>query len=222
MISVKDNIREVMSFTDRLGSQYRFAVAKALTDTAREAAREDLPQQAERDLDNPTPFTKQGFFFTPARKENLTAVVGAKDRQSTYLHYQVRGGSRRPKRKALRLPSEVELNPFGNMPKGLVAQLIRRAQEGKRATKTQSARFGVSQKVDLFYGDPGDERPPGIYKRVPLPGNRNRLVPIVVFPEQPARYSPRFDFVGAVQRAVRTRFVPNLRRAVALARATAR
>ena len=222
MISVKDNIREVMSFTDRLGSQYRFAVAKALTDTAREAAREELPKQAERDLDSPTPFTKQGFFFTPARKDSLTAVVGAKDRQSTYLHYQVRGGTRRPNRKALRLPSEVELNQFGNMPKGLVAQLIRRAQEGKRATKTQSARFGVSQKVDLFYGDPGDDRPPGIYKRVPLPGNRNRLVPIVVFPEQPARYSPRFDFAGAVQRTVRTRFVLNLRRAVALARATAR
>jgi hypothetical protein len=222
MISVKDNIREVMSFTERLGSQYRFAVAKALTDTAREVAREDLPQQAEKDLDNPTPFTKSGFFFTPARKDSLTAVVGAKDRQSSYLHYQVRGGTRRPKRKALRLPSEVELNQFGNMPRGLVAQLIRRAREGKRATKSQSAKFGVSQKVDLFYGDPGDDRPPGIYKRVPLPGDRNRLVPIVVFPSQPAQYKPRLDFAGAVQRAVRSRFVPNLRRATALARATAR
>lgn len=222
MISVKDNIREVMSFTERLGSQYRFAVAKALTDTAREAARDELPRQLERDLDNPTPFTKSGFFFTPARKDNLTAVVGAKDIQSGYLRYQVRGGTRRPKRKALRLPSEVDLNQFGNMPKGLVSQLIKRAKEGRRATKGQSARFGVSQQVDLFYGDPGDDRPPGIYKRVPLPGNRNRLVPIVVFPEQAAQYRPRLDFEGAVVRTVRTRFAPNLRRAVALARATTR
>lgn len=222
MINVKDNIREVMSFTERLGSQYRFAVAKALTDTAREIAREDLPRQAVKDLDEPTPFTKSGFFFTPARKESLTAVVGAKDKQAGYLHYQVRGGSRRPKRRGLRLPSEVELNQFGNMPRGLVTQLIRRAKQGKRATKSQSVRFGVSQQVDLFYGDPGDDRPPGIYKRVPLPGDRNRLVPIVVFPEQAAQYKPRFDFTGAVQRAVRTRFAENLRRAIALARATAR
>lgn len=221
VVSVKSNIREVLGFTDRLSRQYEFAVASALTDTVKQA-RDAMPRALDQALDQPTAFTKRGFFITPARKDRLVAVVGAKDKQASYLRYQVEGGSRRPTRKALRLPSEVKLDQSGNVPPGLIRQLIARAQANKRATKTQAARFGVSQELDLFYGEPGDGRPAGIYKRVVLGTQRHQLVPIIVFPQRSAQYEPRFDFRGVAGRVVAAAFKPALVKAWARAKATAR
>jgi hypothetical protein len=221
MLDVRDNVRELLSFTDRFSAQFRFAVAKALTDTVLEAQRA-MPGVLDDAFEGgAVPFTRQAFFIEPARKEQLVATLGVKDRQAEYLRYQVHGGVRPPKRKALRLPGDVGLTAQGNLPAGLIAQLVRRARAGKRATRTQSQRFGVSQELDLFYGDPGDGRPPGIYKRVNK-GPRQALVPVVVFPEQSARYEPRLDIGGALARVVRARLEPNIRRAWALAKATAR
>ena len=221
VLSVKDNVRQVLSFTDRLSSQYEFAVASALTETVKQVQRA-MPAELEQSLDSPTPFTKSGFFIKPARKAALTAVVGVKAAQARYLVWQVKGGRRAPTNKALRLPSVVQLNQYGNLPPGVIRQLVARAKAGRRATKTQAARFGVSQELDLFYGEPGDGRPAGIYKRVVISATRHQLVPIVVFPQQPAQYEQRFDFYGAARRIVLARFAPNLRAAWAKAKATAR
>ena len=211
MLSVKSNIDQVLSFTDRLNRNFAFAVAAALTDSVK-AAQAAMPAELEQDLDEPTPFTKAGFYVTPARKDNLVAEIGAKRAQDEYLRYQAEGGVRSPKRRALRLPTAVELNQYGNLPAGTIKQLVARAQAGKRATKGQAKRYGVSRKVELFYGDPKDERPAGIYKRVPIGGGATRLVPLVVFPQQGARYRPRFDFDGAARREVLRTFGPSLQR----------
>lgn len=221
VISVKSNIREVLGFTDRLSKQYEFAVANALTQTAKHV-RDAMPPALEQALDDPTPFTKNGFFITPARKDRLVAVVGAKDKQASYLRYQVDGGTRPPSKTALRLPSQVKLDQYGNVPAGLIRQLVARAQANKRATKTQAARFGVSQELDLFYGEPGDGRPAGIYKRVVLGTQRHQLVPIIVFPKRSAQYERRFDFRGVAGRVVARTFKPELIKAWARAKATAR
>ncbi len=218
--SVKGDIGKALRFNDRLSTQYEFAVAKALTDTAREV-RDAMPAEAAKALDEPTSFTRSGFYFKPARKTQLTAVVGVKDIQARYLIYAVQGGRRAPKRKALRLPADVQLDTHGNMPRGLVRQLVARAKANKRATKTQAARFGVSQELDLFYGEPGDGRPAGVYKRI-VQGDKHTLLPMVVFPKQEANYEKRFDFYGIADAVVRRRFVPNLRRAMAQAKASAR
>lgn len=221
MLSVKSNIDEVLRFTDRFHRQFPFAVASALTASVK-AAQQAMPAELEHDLDDPTPFTKGGFYITPARKDTLVAAVGVKDRQAEYLRYQVEGGARAPKRKALRLPTAVELNQYGNVPAGLIRQLVARAKAGKRATKTQARRFGVSQQVDLFYGEPGDGRPAGIYKRVPISSTVHRLVPLIVFPKRSARYEKRFDFHETARRVVLKTFEPALRSAWARALATAR
>ena len=181
-----------------------------------------MPAQLQQDLDRPTAFTQSGFYVTPARKDKLEAEVGAKDKQAQYLGYQIQGGSRPPARRALRLPSVVQLNEYGNVPAGLIRTLVARAQAGRRATKSQARRFGVSQALELFYGEPGDGRPAGIYKRVVVSATRHQLVPIIVFPRQPATYRARFDFTGAAMRVVDREFEPALERAWALANATAR
>jgi len=221
VFSVKSNVNEVLSYFDRLGSQYEFAVASALTQTVRDISRA-MPAEAEKALDNPTPYTKGGFFFTRADKRKLVAVVGIKDRQAQYMAFQVDGGTRQPTRRALRLPSNIQLNNFGNLPTGAIRQLVARAKAGKRASPGQSKRFGISKGLDLFYGEPGDGRPAGIYQRIVRGPDDQQLVPLVVFPKQPAKYEQRFDFRGIARRQVEQTFEPALRQAWARAKATAR
>lgn len=221
-VNVSSNIDQVLGSTRRIHPQFCFACAKALTDTVR-LVQFGLPAETERTLDRPTDFTKRGFYIQAARKDNLQASVGVKDKQAAYLQYQVEGGKRAPRKVALRLPSVVQLNAHGNVPAGLVRTLIARAKAGKRATKGQARRFGVSQKSELFYGEPGDGRPAGIYKRVVLSATRHQLVPVIVFPKQDAQYTDRrFDFYGFVHRTFEREFEPALGRAWVEALASAK
>lgn len=220
-IDVSSNMRAVLEWTAELGRQLPFAVAKSLTETARDVQL-STPKLLQQELDKPSPFTESGTYLKPARKDNLESEVGFKPRQAGYLWWQVEGGSREPDNKALRLPSVVQLNQYGNVPAGLIRQLIARARAGRRATKRQAERFGVSQQLDLFYGEPGDGRPAGIYKRVAISATKHQLVPIIVFPQQPARYERRLDFYGNSTRVAVRVFEAHLERNWQLALATAR
>lgn len=211
-VSFSSNLREVIGDLQRLHPQFRFAAAVALTRSVK-SVQQGVPAEMSRTLDKPTPFTQGGTYLQAARKDKLEATVGFKDRQASYLVYQVEGGTRAPSRQALRLPAVVQLNEFGNMPMGLVRSLILRAKAGKRATKSQSRRFGVSQELDLFYGEPGDGRPAGIFKRVAVSSTRHQLIPVVVFPKRAARYERRFDFYGFAQRQVDRVFATEMSRA---------
>ena len=222
-LRIDSNIDKVLGETARLHPQWLFAVAKAMSDTVVEIAK-GLPDEANRSFEGgATRFTKQGFEYERATKEKLEAAVAVRPLQAQYLYFQVEGGRRPPRRIAQRLPSVVDLDPQGNIPRGLIRQLIARAKAGKRVTRAQSRKFKVSQEVDLFYGEPGDGRPAGIYKRVVLSATRHQLVPIVVFPKVDAVYRRKpFDFYGySAKRALAT-FEANLDRAWSLALATAR
>jgi hypothetical protein len=223
MLSLKTNLRDVIGWTQRLHSeQIPFATAVALTETVRDV-QSAMPSAVEQAFEGgAVEFTKRGFYITPARKDRLTAVVGAKAKQAEYIYHQVEGGGRAPKNVALRLPSAVDLTAQGNIPAGLIRQLVARAKAGRRATKAQASRFGVSQKASLFYGEPGDGRPAGIYKRVELSTTRHQLLPIVVFPKKTAQYRKRFDFYGISTRISERRFAINFDRAFDRAVATAR
>jgi hypothetical protein len=220
-VGVTSNIGMVLADSRQLQKQARFAVAKALSDTVRDA-QAAMPQAAESSLQRPTQFTKRGFYYERATKERLIAAVGIKPIQAEYLRYQVDGGVRVPRNVALRLPAVVDLTPEGNLPAGTIRTLIQRARAGRRATAKQAKRFGVSSQLDLFYGEPGDGRPAGIYKRVVISKDRHQLVPIVLFPRKSARYTKRFDFHGVAERVVRDRFTDHLEAAWRLALATAR
>lgn len=219
--NVTSNINDVLGYTARIHPQFRFALSLGMNTTMRKG-RDSALSTLDRSIDKPTPFTRGGFFLLPARKDRLSATLGIKDKQAEYMVYQVQGGSRSPKNVALRLPAAAQLNEYGNLPAGLIKQLIARAGKGKRATKSQSKRFGVSQELDLFYGDPGDGRPAGIYKRVVISATRHQLVPLVVFPRRRASYSKRYDFVGSVDEIVRREFPTEARSAWRKAIATSR
>lgn len=229
-MSFTSNAREIIGQLRSVHEQYPFSVAKALTGTAK-ATVVELPGELERSFDKPTDFTKRGFFVTPAHKDNLEAVVGVRDVQAKYLRWQVEGGARAPSRKALRLPTLVQLDASGNMPKGVIKQLIAQAKlstTGKRLTKSQAQRLtgaakrtGVSAALDLFYGDPADGRPAGIYQRVGS-GDASKLVPLVVFPARAANYKRRWDFQTAAGRIALRHFGQQMEDAWRYALATAR
>ena len=212
---VTHNAVEVMNRLNRFSREGRDATAYALTLTSRDL-HQSLPAKLEADLDNPTPFTKRGFYVKGATTSNLTAEVGVMPKQAEYLQYQIVGGSRSPRKVALRLPSDVDLNQYGNLAAGVIKQLVARAKAGKRTTKRLAARTGVGRTSDLFYGDPGDGRPPGIYKRVSM-GKRHKLVPVVVMPKRSATYRRRFDFYGHGRRVAVERWSINVGRAFARA-----
>ena len=70
------------------------------------------------------------------------------------------------------LPAAINRNEFGNIPRGLIAQLVAVANRERKLSRVKARRIAVSSKVELFYGDPEDQGgrryPRGIYKRVSL------------------------------------------------------
>lgn len=178
-----------------IGKQVAFAASKALNATGKKVA-DAMPEEIERAIDKPTPFTRRGVrVLKYADKGRLETTVGFMSAQAKYMAYQIEGGTRPPGPAGLKLPNAIKLNEFGNIPKGVINQLIAVARKEGSLKKATSKRIRLSAKVDLFYGDPTDHGgkvfPRGIYKIV-----NGALIPLVVFPQKPAQYRARFDFAG--------------------------
>jgi hypothetical protein len=229
-IKIEHNIDVVMAKLSGQQKQVSYAAAVALTRTAAQI-KAALPAELERVFDRPTPFTKRGIYLKAARRDNLTAEVGFMDRQAAYLRLQVQGGTRQPTARGIRLPGNVELNAFGNIPRGLTDKLKAAAKDGTLGSAVMR-RLGVSAKdrrkgaapIQLFYGKPAgsrwDKAPVGIYRRVP--GRPGKLIPVIVFEDTPARYTKRLDLerfaAPIVQREFQAQFDRALRDALESAR----
>ena len=229
MIAIKVDTSGLDAIRARLSGmskQVNYAAAVALTATAKKA-QAAMPAAMDRSLDRPTPFTKSSIFVSLANKNNLSATIGFKDRAASYMAKQIAGGTVNPGKAGLRLPASIALNQYGNIPKGLTKQLIAIAKkEGNGLTKRKSRLIKVSNKVELFYGDPedvgGHKFPPGIYKRIDLGANRHQLIPIVIFPRVAAHYKPRFKFQQEVETIVRKEWPEQFNTALQNALRTAR
>lgn len=220
-INLASDLQQLAGWAMALGhNQLPFATSVALNAVAQDAA-DEVGRETARRLDRPTPFTRRAWSVWKSSKAQLTATVYAKDAQARYLRWQVAGGSRAPNKRAQRLPSNIKLNEFGNLPRGEIARLVALAKSGKRLTKARGARLGVSSKLDLFYGDPGNGLPPGIYKRV-VHGTDHKLVPLIVFPRVDAKYTVRLPLERIVRDVVRARFEQRFHQAWAAALRTAR
>lgn len=208
--------------------QTRYATAVALTRTA-SAVKDAMPDAMDRALDRPTAFTKRGLYVTRAKPSHLLAEVGFKDRQASYLKYQIAGGTRQPTARGIKLPGNIQLNSFGNIPKGLIDKLKAAAQSGQ-LSKAIGRKLGAGDRrkgaapIQLFYGKPTGRRwekaPMGIWRRVP--GQPGKLVPVILFEDTPAKYRPRFDFHREAERVVRAEWDRQFAAAFAEAMRTAR
>lgn len=204
-----------------LGKQIPFAASKALNATGKAVA-DAMPAEIEKAIDRPTPFTKKGVaVLSYANKARLETVVGFRRIQAEYMRLQIEGGSSRPPGGRLKLPAAIKLNEFGNIPKGVIAQLVKVARKEQGLKKATSRRVKISAKVDLFYGDPKDQAgkvwPRGIYKAV-----NGALVPLILFPQTTANYKPRFDFHGKAKAIVEREWPKQFEAALAESTRTAR
>jgi hypothetical protein len=140
MIRIEDNIDDFWRRLSDVGrKQLPFAIAMALNDTAEDVV-EAEEKGLEKHLDRPTPYTRRAFYRRRASKSNLRAEVGVKRVQAEYLRYQVDGGVRRPKGRAIVVPVNQRKNQYGNMPKGALKRALAKsdafvASRGEKATK---------------------------------------------------------------------------------------
>ena len=230
LIKIDHNIDVVMAKLSGQQRQVSYAAAVALTRTAA-AIKAAMPAELDRVFDRPTSFTKRGIYLRAARRDSLTAEVGFMTRQASYLRIQAEGGTRQPTARGIRLPGNIELNAFGNIPRGLTDKLKAAAKDGTLGNAVMR-RLGVAAKdrrkgaapISLFYGKPAgsrwDKAPIGIYRRVP--GKPGKLIPVIVFEDTPARYTKRLDLERFANPIVDREFQSQFDRALRDALATAR
>ena len=146
----KSNSKQVNArMSNMVGKQMPFATAKSLTLTAK-----TLVDQNKRDIgtifDNPVAWTKNAFFFIPAKKNNPRTIIKRKDKgtgtasnvppaKQHYLEVQQKGGGRGPKafEGALRARAkgagkfryatptrDTRLNAAGNMTRNQINKII--------------------------------------------------------------------------------------------------
>lgn len=230
-ITITTNLAEVR---DQLGAQAKqvsYAAAVALTKTAAKV-RQAIPAELDRVLDRPTPFTKSGTYIKRAEKHDLVAEVNFRPIQSKYLRLQADGGTRPSGDAGIKLPGNIVLNEFGNIPKGLTNQLKAAAQNGKLSAAIVR-RLGVAHNrrkgaapIQLFYGVPQgkgrDNAPVGIWRRIPSNGGKGKLLPVIVFSSKGARYRKRLDLERMAKPVVVANFSREFDAALAAALATAR
>lgn len=210
--------------------QISFATSVALNGTGK-AVVDAMPSEIERKFDRPTPFTKRGVrILKYANKSDLSATVGFMDAQAKYMQYQIDGGDRQPGPRGIKLPGNITLNSFGNIPRGVIDQLKEAAKSGK-LSRAIGKRIGAhgdrrkgSEPVELFLGTPRggrwDNAPMGIWRRIP--GKPGKLVPVVLFENKPAHYKPKFDFGSKAVEIVHREWNRQAQRALDYALRTAR
>ena len=234
-LNITTTVKAALTQISNAQKQVKFAAARALTETAKDVQKA-VPSTLARSLDRPAPFTRNNSTFikvaTPATME---AAVLFKDRQAKYLRLQVEGGVYRPGDAGIRLPGNIQVNAFGNIPQGTIAKLKAAAQNGqlsaaiaRRLNVTGQRRKGQRNKpLQLFFGVPTgkgwENAPLAIWRRVEgSAGGPGKLIPVIVFEKKPVRYTPRVNLVAMAQPILRQRFAINFDKALRDALATAK
>lgn len=240
-ISIKHDVDVVARWARGMaGEQLPFATALALTKTG-----QDVKARLEREMgerfDKPTPYTRRAFRLIPATKTDLRAVVTWREDARNYLAPQVYAGQRRAKaletalRAAGHLPAGwfavpgagARLDPFGNMDRGQVIQVLSQLRITMTAGYTRNMSFANRKAIAaqrkaggrffVIKPDAGHGQP-GVYQRE---FSGRNISPVVIFVRS-AVYRVRLPMQQITQDVVAQRFEPNFIAALERARATAR
>ncbi|WP_162243593.1 hypothetical protein [Rhizobium sp. Leaf386] len=180
--------------------QIPFALASALTETARWDVKPAIERQIEIAFENPVAFTKTGVAYRWASKSLLVSSVLIKDIQKRYLLIEETGGVRVPEKRAIVMPVGQKVNAFGNLPKGTVKRLL-------------------AQK-DVFSGRVNGVG--GIWKRTFNRKTKERGLQLLIAWEDKATYKPRFGFYDTAKASAELHFPRRFEEAFDRAIATAR
>lgn len=221
-ITVESNIKAIMPKLEQFSSrQAPFTIAKALTATAK-LVQAEITQQLPSVFDRPNQFTRRAFAVQMARKDTLTAIVFAKDKQARYLKFGVQGGGRRIKAFERRVGADTQADEQAGTPKLVPTRNVRLDTYGgvslstiKRITQQGNGRYFVGKPRG---GGQNAGRGEGIYERT----NKGKTIRALMVFSEPKSYKPRLDMRGIGGRVVRERFAAELNNAWAFALRTAR
>jgi hypothetical protein len=185
--------RDVRNFLQGVQKQKDYALAVALTETAKDVRLAEMAEMPKQ-IDRPSPFTLRGIGYTPATKASLTATVFIRDVQATYLAKLIKGGPEAPRRKAFFIPEGIKTDRYGNLPRNAMLKL--------RARK------------DVFSGTVNGI--PGLWQR------QGKGIKLLVRYDDQRTQKPTFDFYGIARKTIAQRWPINFAKAWERAQATAR
>ena len=184
-VSIEVNAKE---FERKIGRIFKRHIPYATKDAINHVAfksRKALMAQAARKFDRPINYTIKAFRVEQAREHNLTGRVFILHNQSKYLGYQIDGGVRFPKKRAVPVPVGLKLNGYGNMPRGAIRRLLARPNS--------------------FSGKPrGGNRPAGIWQEVG--GKRSKRLKLMVGYEPSVKYKKKFAFYKIINGVIKNNF----------------
>ena len=249
LISINNNVSDVVRRISRLSKQADFAFVKALTRTAF-AVDEHLKLEMRQVFDRPTPYTLNSNKVKPATLARPTATVFVKDKSYSgkgygaddYLFAEVHGGQRRTKafEKALQshgwmpagtfaMPAAgARLDAFGNMSRGQMVQILSQLKiqrtggyESRASNSAASKRTRRRQGVTYFaVKQTRGKLKAGIYYRKDF-AQGSAIKPVVIFVGK-ASYQVRFKYDEVAAYWAKRNFEPFYKEAMDHALRTAR
>lgn len=150
-VDVRRLTRNLGALADR---QIPFATAQALNALGK-IVKDKETENLKATFPTLTPFTAHSVALLKANKGNPTVTILIKDRAATYLDPYETGGRRVLNSRALLNPKGVNLNQYGNIPKGRLAALRGRADVFIGAVKRDGRSIsGVWQRIPASKGVP--------------------------------------------------------------------
>lgn len=197
-IKISTNFPEVRKALDRAAKQVLFALAKALTATAR-SVKAAQGKEMRKVFDRPTAYTQNSLFIKRATKKELQAEVWFKGdgpddvKERHYISPNIFGGNRPLKRFEQRLvrvgimqPSEravpgagAVLDSYGNMSRGQIIKILSQLQTaavlGDFSNATNSKRSKAKRAKEAYFVSrgPGSWTGRGAWKN----GNKSQHLP---------------------------------------------
>ncbi len=216
--SIRDVVESMRAVHGRL---VPYAAATALTQTARTAAKVDIPAAMRQAFNNPRPYTLNSLFVQPARRENLSARVAVKNtaagtRPEHFLFPEVEGGPRNTKRfetalrKAGAMRAGERAMPATDLPESqfesgaFIRALLSRVESGK----------GAGKGARVFVGAVGRSRTRGVWQASGS-GKARTVKPLFIFTSSQPQYRQRLDFEGVAQKAAERDFPVQFDKALA-------
>jgi hypothetical protein len=233
---MKSNLGTVQGRLNQLATQVPFAVAVALTKTAKDV-QSAVKQEMQDVFERPVAYTLNSVFVKAATKQSLEAKVWLKDNPfgkgtpaNRYLAPQIFGGSRELKGMELALQSAglmaqgdyavpaagAQLDANGNVRRAQIVQILsqlkvqRKAGFESRASGSAASKRAVARQGVTYFALPAATRglKPGIYlKRKFAHGSAIR--PVFIFVPK-VQYRIRLKFFAVGEQTARVRFNSHL------------
>lgn len=228
MSNIEQQARAIRNRVDR---NLKFAIARALTQTAKFAS-EELTKEIPSIFESPTQFTQRAIGFAPASRSKQEARVFVKDAQAEYLKRQEEGGTRTPEPGSpINVPVGINVNRYGNIAQGGIARKRQRPDTfvSSQAGKTRHLPPGLYQRAKLTKRRDGTKGTGGPLRQ----GGKGRKVggraakgatslKLLVAFERQASYEPRFRFRERVGIIVKAKLKRNIEDSIADAMRTMR